>query len=371
MILVNLQAGKNVFSHLKHAWWFGFHLADHIFPTFIFVMGIAIPLALHKVPVSRQLFWKITRRSLILLFLGLVMNAVPFTRPKLFATFRFTGVLPRMAIIYWVCAVLYVLIRPDRLDLPAHSRRRRNIAMYGLFPAFLLAVWTGVTYGVTVPGCPGPGWLAPPECTGAGWFDRRIWGATHNMDSAVYDPDGTLAHFTAALNCLLSIWIGQHILTSDPSNRWKRIATWAAIAIWCGLIGALLQPAIPFDRRLWTPTASLICASISLGQLACVQWLMEIRPIELMSRFEKWLVRVVLAVGKNPLLLFFASECTYEIIHGIPVAGTTLWLFIFNILCASWLPLKFDSLVWSLMWLCGVWIPIAVWMDKRGWYIKL
>ncbi|KAI0220752.1 hypothetical protein L0F63_005364 [Massospora cicadina] len=45
MITANYQS-DDPFPQIEHAEWFGFSIADAVFPTFVFVMGLAIPLAL-------------------------------------------------------------------------------------------------------------------------------------------------------------------------------------------------------------------------------------------------------------------------------------------------------------------------------------
>ena len=44
MIFVNSGGGK--YSILEHATWNGLHLADVVFPFFLFIMGVCIPISL-------------------------------------------------------------------------------------------------------------------------------------------------------------------------------------------------------------------------------------------------------------------------------------------------------------------------------------
>ena len=49
MIIVNLQGyGDAAYSALKHAEWNGMTFADLVFPWFLFIVGLSIPLALDR-----------------------------------------------------------------------------------------------------------------------------------------------------------------------------------------------------------------------------------------------------------------------------------------------------------------------------------
>ncbi|KAF8926204.1 hypothetical protein BGZ52_005936, partial [Haplosporangium bisporale] len=104
MILVNTQ-GAEPFVQLTHPAWFGFHLADWVFPNFIFMVGMAVAIVFAPARVAAMIpsdnsgggasdelatalptFWKhhrmrvkatikILKRSLILFAMGLVLNA--------------------------------------------------------------------------------------------------------------------------------------------------------------------------------------------------------------------------------------------------------------------------------------------------------
>src|SRR3989442_8895740 len=96
MILVNNPGTwRAVYAPLRHADWHGWTPTDLIFPFFLFIVGVAIPLAL-----GRRLhdegragvILRILRRAAIIFALGLVLHAVSNFDA---ATIRLPGVLQR------------------------------------------------------------------------------------------------------------------------------------------------------------------------------------------------------------------------------------------------------------------------------------
>ena len=77
MIVVNSPVTcEHVASPLCHSAWNGLTLADTIFPCFMFIMGMTTYISLRKYDfrLSSTLMLKIIRRTLVLYFLGLLVN---------------------------------------------------------------------------------------------------------------------------------------------------------------------------------------------------------------------------------------------------------------------------------------------------------
>lgn len=58
---------------LIHPWWNGFTPADLVFPAFLFIMGLAIPLAVSK---GRPIRAKNVVRVVLLFAIGLALNII-------------------------------------------------------------------------------------------------------------------------------------------------------------------------------------------------------------------------------------------------------------------------------------------------------
>ena len=94
MILVNMASlPAQKYAWLDHAEWHGYTIADLVFPFFLYSIGVAMAFSLAKytsgnVPITKQVYFQIIRRSLILVGLGLILNNLiwnySLTDPKFF-----------------------------------------------------------------------------------------------------------------------------------------------------------------------------------------------------------------------------------------------------------------------------------------------
>ncbi|MEO0877551.1 MAG: heparan-alpha-glucosaminide N-acetyltransferase domain-containing protein, partial [Bacteroidota bacterium] len=177
MILVNNPGSwSNVYAPLLHADWHGVTPTDWIFPFFLFIVGVAIAYALGRRKAEgydrKELLAKIAWRTLIIFGIGLFLNLFPKFK---FATFRIPGVLQRIALVYGVCATLFVFYKPKQL------------LWIGI--GCLLAYW-GLMTLVPVPGGIEPN-LEPSTNLGA-WLDRTAMGKHLWVQSKTWDPEGLL-----------------------------------------------------------------------------------------------------------------------------------------------------------------------------------
>ncbi|NES00321.1 MAG: DUF5009 domain-containing protein, partial [Symploca sp. SIO1B1] len=110
MILVNNPGSwSHVYPPLLHAKWHGFTPTDLVFPSFLFIIGVAMAFSLAKYTKDNQptaaVYWRIVRRSAILFALGIFLNASTLILDLLlngksidWSTFRIMGVLQRIGI---------------------------------------------------------------------------------------------------------------------------------------------------------------------------------------------------------------------------------------------------------------------------------
>src|SRR5262245_34069518 len=161
MILVNNPGSwRNVYKPLLHAEWHGWTPTDLVFPFFLFIVGVAIPLGLgrrlEEGASQGGLALRIVRRSAIIFALGLFLHAVPSFDA---ATLRVPGVLQRIAVCYLVAALLFLV-----------SGWRTEVVFAA---AAVLGYWAALEL-VPVPGF-GAGDLSR-EGNVAAWMDRIVIG---------------------------------------------------------------------------------------------------------------------------------------------------------------------------------------------------
>src|SRR5881394_2875033 len=113
MVLVNNPGTwSHIYWPLEHAEWNGWTPTDLIFPFFLFIVGVAIPLAfgkrIERGDARRSLFIKVLYRSVIIFLLGEFLAGFPYFN---FATIRIPGVLQRIAVCYLFAGIIYLLTR--------------------------------------------------------------------------------------------------------------------------------------------------------------------------------------------------------------------------------------------------------------------
>src|SRR6476646_7714390 len=113
MVLVNNPGdGRHTYWPLEHAEWNGWTPTDVVFPSFVWIVGLAMTLSLSRrmeAGVSRaKLFLQVARRAFVLYALGLLIYAYPGFS---LSTQRLLGVLQRIAICYLIAAAIYLTTR--------------------------------------------------------------------------------------------------------------------------------------------------------------------------------------------------------------------------------------------------------------------
>uniref|UniRef100_A0A8D8SVA0 Heparan-alpha-glucosaminide N-acetyltransferase n=1 Tax=Cacopsylla melanoneura TaxID=428564 RepID=A0A8D8SVA0_9HEMI len=159
MIFVNFGAGQ--YQFLDHAAWNGLNLADLVFPWFLWIMGVTIPIVMSsnlRKNVSRhQIFLQIIKRSAILFVFNLMLNT--FTYNGNLATIRINGVLQRFATTYLVVAgfAAYFTFQSDSGEnslLPSFVKDITLLLPQWFIHSTILCLHGWVTFHLQMPGCP-------------------------------------------------------------------------------------------------------------------------------------------------------------------------------------------------------------------------
>src|SRR5258706_897308 len=113
MVLVNTPGdGEHVYGPLRHAEWNGWTPTDVVFPSFMWIVGLALTLSLGRriaAGASRaQLLAQAFRRALILYVLGLLVYAFPNFN---LSTQRLLGGLQRISICCFIAPAIHLFTR--------------------------------------------------------------------------------------------------------------------------------------------------------------------------------------------------------------------------------------------------------------------
>ena len=342
MILVNNNGSEAVaYWPLKHAAWNGFTPTDLVFPTFLFLVGISTVLStasrLAQGATKGSLFLHTVRRTVILYLLGLLVNSFPFFNLH---TMRFYGVLPRIAICYFVVATLY-LVWPGWKDKVV------------LVVAALVGYWVLMRF-VPVPGYGVPTHDVPlldHDGNLVAWLDRQIFSASH-LYERTRDPEGLISTLPALGTALIGMLTGLWLRTERTLGEKAR---GIAVAGLSGvLLGALWNVWFPINKKLWTSSYVLFAAGLSLLLLALCMWLVDVRGVR-----RGWWSTFLLVFGTNAIVAYVFSEllaATLGSIHVAPRVNLERWMY--NGIHSVVPDAAFASLLYSLGFVLVCWVVV-------------
>lgn len=349
MILVNNPGGgRHGYGFLQHAKWNGWRPPDLIFPAFLFIAGVAIPLSFARQielgverPAMRR---KILTRTRIILGLGLLLNALPYFD---WNVLRIPGVLQRIALCYGAAALLSLYL---------------SIRGQALTALLLLASYWALLTLVPVPGH-GAGVLLPGADLGA-YIDRALMGG-HLLHES-WDPEGLLSTVPAIATTLCGVLTG-HWLRAAPSAR-RCLAGLVLGAVAGVALGECWNVWLPINKSLWTSSYAVFTAGVALLSLALCYWLIDLRG------YRRWSKPFVI-YGTNPILAYGLSSLLAKLlvlIHVHEPAGTTttLQLYLFHRAFTPLASVPMASLLYALAYTL-FWLAAMAVLHRRGIFVKI
>ncbi|VEN54018.1 unnamed protein product [Callosobruchus maculatus] len=332
MIFANFGCGN--YEYLNHAIWNGLHFADLIFPSFVWIMGVCIPISLasmfKKNLVNRELMLTILKRSAKLFLLGVFLGGgVDLSYLRIF------GVLQRFGIAYLVVSLICILTmdrsspdidseidEPSRLKLYFSDILRTYVGW--IFVIIITALHTIIIFSVAAPGCPsgylGPGGLhqnrSYQNCTGGatGYIDGLILGNHRYQHPTIYrvyearpfDPEGVVGCLTTILQAYLGVQAGVTLLVYKKHS--ERLFRWLLWGIGTGLAGGALcgfskeDGIIPVNKNLWSLSFVLVTSCFAFTFLSLCYVLVDYKKL--------WTGKPFLFAGMNAILMYIGHEMT-------------------------------------------------------------
>lgn len=428
MVLVNNPGTwSSIYGPFKHAEWHGITPTDYIFPFFLFIVGVAIPIALSKridEGITRSVYFKIATRALLIFALGIVMSAIPFFNfaetqipyllkllivfaysaalflylwdktklalmiagaaalvvavcwlagtvivPYNVATMRIPGVLQRIAVCYLIVSVIYL-----------HTNwRQQTLIGIGL----LLLYWLLMTL-VPVPGCDVTT-IDDRACNLSAWLDRTILTENHIWRSGkVFDPEGILSTIPAIVTTISGVLTGSWLIRKDEGGSMKDEAADSSLvahpsplnkALGLFFAGTVLLAlgwswslVFPLNKSLWTSSYVVYTSGIALLTLAVCYFVIDIKG------YKRWAKPFVI-FSVNALALFVFSGILARVMGMIRLAGpdgkdVTLQQWIFNNLYLPILSPINASLAYAITYIL-VWLFLMWLLYRRRIYIKV
>lgn len=323
----------NVYSPLLHAEWNGCTPTDLVFPFFVFIMGVAVPLAMPDKFYDDTTFNKILIRSLRMFCLGIFFNffgkiqlfgleGIPLLIGRLAITIavgyalmgsfsskvknilafsilfiylflaysgieayhdvRLPGVLQRIAIVYFVVSLLYL-----------KTSQKTQIITGAVL---LLGYWAAMTL-IPVPGI---GEANLDKGTNlAAWVDSILLKGHMYRGTVTWDPEGILSTLPSIVNGIIGLLIGQ-VLQRDTTKILKaqKMGIAGTVLIFLGLMWDLV---FPINKSIWTSSYVLYTTGLATVFLTILYYTIDIADYK--KGFKPFLIW-----GVNPMIVFFTSQ---------------------------------------------------------------
>lgn len=314
MLLVNNPGSwGHIFTPLEHAEWNGLTPTDLVFPFFMFIMGVSTYMSLRRYncAFSWPVVWKVTRRGVLLFLIGMfiawfglflrgVCGDATFWEAVLnFDHIRILGVIPRLAICYFVGSYIALFSRPKRLPWVIG-------VMLIVYAIILLC---------------GYGWeFADRNVISV--VDHQVLGPKHMYADTVggltlkFDPEGLLSTLPSIAHMLIGFVCGW--LLMQVRDNQQRITKLFVIGTILTFAGFLLNYGMPINKKVWSPTFVLTTSGLAALFLALLIWIIDIRGHKRWCRFFE-------VFGINPLFLYVLGAILSIIIGAVKVPCST-WL---------------------------------------------
>jgi len=337
MVVVNTAGdGRHTYAPLEHAEWHGWTITDVVFPSFLWIVGVAMTFSLAKrvaqgVPKGR-LFLQILRRAAILYCLGLVLYGFPYYHLD---TLRLLGVLQRIAICYAAASAIYLTT----------SIRGQLLWIGGLLVSYWMLMML-----VPVPGY-GAGHL-DVERNLAHYVDWHVLGSHNYAHTKTWDPEGIVSTLPAIATALFGIMAGHVLrLKRDFAERtvWLFVAGNALI-----FAGLVCNQWLPINKKLWTSSFSLFMAGLDFVLFAGFLWFID------RLGYRRW-ARPFEIMGMNAITIYLASEFLDPILE---LVGWRAPLY--HALAAPFASPYNASLAWALLYTALMFV-IAWILYRKHW----
>ncbi|MGO9305391.1 MAG: acyltransferase family protein [Candidatus Korobacteraceae bacterium] len=317
MILVD-NGDEHAYWPIQHAEWNGWTPADFIFPSFLFLVGVSMVFSyaarLRRGESRRHILWHAFKRSLMLIAIGLLVNASPFIGND-WHSYRFEGVTQRIALCYFASAILVLW----------SNRRGQIIAI----AACLLGYWAILRF-LPVPGFGMPGRDIPfmdQNANITAWLDRKLFmGHLYNGNR---DPEGILHTIPAIATTLIGVLTGGWLRSGrDRATIALRMLLFGILGLVAGEVGNVW---FPINKNLWTSSFTLFAGGFSLVFLSFLYWILEIRQWH-----GEWTMPI-LVFGMNAIAGFVADSLVYGPAYTWTVKGANGSAVLWNDAAHAWL----------------------------------
>lgn len=315
----------------EHVPWEGLHFFDLIWPLFMFIVGVSIPLSIEKRNAEgtskRSLYLHALRRAIILFILGMIAQGglLNWDISKLRPCY---SVLHGIAAGYLIAFIVVMELRPK--------------IQGAVIAVFLLLYWA-VLMLVPVPGI-GAGVLTP-DGNLATWIDQVILGRFHYGKNTWF-----LSYMSFASSVLLGALAGRLLML--PYTEKTKVMLLGSSGAACILLGLLWSTIFPIIKLLWTSSFVLVGGGFGFLMLALFYWIIDVKG------YRRWAF-FFMVIGMNSISVYLAI-----MLFDFQIIG--------NIFVGSLLPRigQWDDLVSASAAVAVIWL-LLYWMYRTRTFVKL
>jgi len=266
----------------EHPYWDGFAFWDLIFPLFMFISGLSSPFSIEKQLKSgrtrKQILWKIVKRGLILILLGVIYNTKGLELRSL-AEYRYASVLGKIGASYIFANVIFLYAKP------------KSLILWYIF--LLIGYWLLLKF-TSAPGFP-MGDLTE-EGNFMSYFDRTVLPGI--LSRGIHDTAGLLCTITGVATTLSGIITGL-FLKKHPSKPIKKVISFLLVGTGMILLALLWDTDFPINKNLWSSSFTLLTGGISLILFAIFYYIIDIRGYYKWSFFFR-------VIGMNSIFIYIS-----------------------------------------------------------------
>ncbi len=370
MVIVNDPGSwSHVYPPLLHAKWHGLTLTDLVFPFFLFIVGVSITLAytkrLEAGTEKKDLYGKIVSRSIKIMLLGWFLWLWPSFS---FEGMRYVGVLPRISMVFFVCALIF---------LHTSWKQQAWIAALTLIAYWLLLALVPVPIDEVIRNAlvtgqvqssggvldigqitqVSHGFIAAnyePGVNITAWLDRVL--VPGSFWERTWDPEGLMSTFPAIVTGIIGMLIGKVILAREDS--YKKL-TWIFLSGFAMyLLGGAWGWFMPLNKNLWTSSYTLWTAGMCTMGLAAAILVVDIRGYTRGTTLGR-------VYGANAIASYVLAGMLTVVFYSAIFGGESLNGLWMDGVTSIGVPPKLASLAYAILYMFIIYIPAYALYRKR------